>query len=85
MHYWTTVAVCALVACLTLTNNRLLTGSRVEDYCHKHNFHCGNGEEFLMDITLGAILVTVVFGVLGASATSSLSKKLELPPMPINA
>ena len=85
VHFWTTVAVCTLVACLTLTNDRILEGSDVSHYCSEHNFHCGAGVDLLTDVTLGGILVTVVFGVLGASAASSLTKKLDLPPMPINA
>ena len=74
------------MACLTLTNNRILDGSDVSEFCEEHSYKwCGAGVDLLTDVTLGAILVTVVFGVLGAAATSSLLKKLDIPPLPINA
>lgn len=85
-HFWILVAVCTLVACLTLTNDRLLEGSDVSEFCQEHSYTwCGAGVDLLTDVTLGAILVTVVLGVLGAAATSSLLKKLDIPPLPINA
>ena len=85
-HFWILVAVCTLVACLTLTNDRILDGSDVSEFCQEHSYTwCGAGVDLLTDVTLGAILVTVVLGVLGAAATSSLLKKLDIPPLPINA
>jgi len=86
VHFWVLVAVCALVACLTLCNDRVLSGADASSYFDEHSFtHKLSGEEIITDVSLAAILVTVVLGVLGAAAASSFIKKLDIPPLPINA
>ena len=88
VHFWVLVAVCTLVACLTLTNDRVLKRSQVSSYLENElNIHGSSLDalDVLTDVSLFVILVTVVFGVLGAAAASSFIKKLDLPPLPINA
>jgi len=86
VHFWIVVAVCTLVACLILSNDRIVTSSEVDSYFDKHNYHRKlSGLDILTDVSLAAIVVTVLLGVLSAASASSFIKKLDIPPMPINA
>jgi len=83
VHFWIVVAVSALLACLILTNDRVVDSEEVESFAN--GFSYLNAVELLTDFTLGALLITILLGVLGAAFTQSYIKKLDVPPMPINA
>jgi len=86
VHFWIVVAVSVLVACLILTNDRVVTSSDVDDYCAEHEFkNCIKGVDMLTDISLAVLVVSVVLGVLSAAFAQRFIEKLDIPPMPINA
>jgi len=85
VHFWIVVAVCAIMACLILTNDRVISSDEVDSYCAAHDFSCIKGIDMLTDLTLAALVATVVFGVLSAAFAKSFVKKLDIPPLPINA
>jgi len=86
IHFWIVVAVCALMVCLTLTNDRIVTSSDVDEYCEDNSLkHCLAGMDMITDLSLGAVVVTVILGVLGAIYSQSFVQKLDIPPLPINA
>jgi len=88
-HFWILVCVCVIVSCLVLVNDRILSTGHSEEFdsfFHDHSFHTKLGyTEFITDISLATLVVTVILGVLGATATNSFIAKLDLPPLPINA